>query len=203
MFGCVFRYVCGYVFARHMALSCPGTALGSPDVLLFYHPPFVLCSLRFRESWRSRSTCSVVLYCCVEKRRALGARRAFFLLLKNLWSVCFQPSRSSDSFLFLSCSYCEHPVCLFVLLSVISLGVNSPSYNIKRPKWNAFSLKDMGFSMRLCNATCIWMKRLKRSSANIPQVWNTSCIHVCFVTVRREMNDLGHLCGIIASRVLN
>lgn len=39
-----------YVFARHMALSCPGTVLGSPDVLLFYHPPLAPCSLRFRES---------------------------------------------------------------------------------------------------------------------------------------------------------
>lgn len=38
------------MFARHMALSCPGTVLGSPDVLLFYHPPLAPCSLRFRES---------------------------------------------------------------------------------------------------------------------------------------------------------
>lgn len=51
MYVCAFRYVCSrYVFARHMALSCPGTALGSPDVLLFYHPPLAPCSLRFRES---------------------------------------------------------------------------------------------------------------------------------------------------------
>lgn len=39
--------VCGYMFARHMALSCPGTVLCSPDVLLFYHPPLAPCSLRF------------------------------------------------------------------------------------------------------------------------------------------------------------
>lgn len=64
--------VCRYMIARHMALSCPGTVLCSPDVLLFYHPPLAPCSLRvFENLCCSHSTCSVVFGCFVGKNKML------------------------------------------------------------------------------------------------------------------------------------
>lgn len=73
--ACVFVFpvcVCRYMIARHMALSCPGTVLCSPDVLLFYHPPLAPCSLRvFENLCCSHSTCSVVFGCFVGKNKML------------------------------------------------------------------------------------------------------------------------------------
>lgn len=84
----VFRYVCRRsTFARHMALSCPGTALGSPDVLLFYHPPLAPCSLRFRESVSPAFN----LLCCV---------CGFFCLFFCLFPVTNKPLEALCCFLF-------------------------------------------------------------------------------------------------------
>ena len=97
---CVFRYVCtvvGMCCARHMALSCPGTALGSPDVLLFYHPPLAPCSLRFRESVSLLFNLLSCFSAALWKHDKLLKAPLYLSLHKNLWNEYSGSSGSSSS----------------------------------------------------------------------------------------------------------
>lgn len=130
----VFRYVCRRsTFARHMALSCPGTALGSPDVLLFYHPPLAPCSLRFRESVSPAFN----LLCCV----------CFFVcLFFCLFPVTNKPLEALCCFLFLIFLFFSH-MKTFLENECFRSSSNSGSYPVEGDN---FKLSHLGVFFDFC-----------------------------------------------------